>query len=400
VTGAGGLAGTNGTAGGPSGGAGGALVCAAGLGDCDGNRDNGCETSFATSDANCGACGHDCTAGGATCSSGLCTSADLYENGDLPFGTDNGAARSWAFDGASANVVWVGFNSYAVRRYPLDGSGAKIVWQPTAATTAGTESLAISGANAYWSIGGTPAAVLQKPVLADPATAPTVAFNPAARAMFLRIRDGYFYWATGDYQDPSTPAAGLIYRRALAAPASDAGTAIVTVDQGNWADIKGLEVTSDAVYWVSDKGQGTANELRVVPLAGGTPNAVPMVAGASDTAIVSSQGTPALYPSGATLLFARAVSASPMNGIYRYEMGAASPSLLVSADGVTSLLADGQNIFFVRANDNHVYKAPLTGGPAVAMAFASGQKLLAQDTSYLYLLQSGCCASKILKVLK
>lgn len=403
VTGAGGLAGTSGVAGahgGQNGGAGGALACAPGFGDCDGNSDNGCEAAFATSAENCGVCARNCAAAGASCSSGLCTSVDLYTNNDLPFGTDNGAARSWAFDDASANLLWVGFNSYVVRRYPLDGSGAKIVWQPPSATTAGTESLAVLAGTAYWSTGGTPATVFQKAVLADPATAPTVAFNPVARAMFLRIQGGYFYWATGDYQDPSAPAAGLIYRRAVSAPSSDAGTALVTVDQGNWADIKALEVTSDAVYWVSDKGQGTPNELRMVPLTGGAPTGVPAVTGAPDGAIVSSLEAPALYPMGATLLFARAVGASPLNGIYRFAVGDASPTLLVSADGVTSLLADSQNLYFVRANDNHVYKAPLAGGPAVTMAFASGHKLLSQDSVYLYLLESGCCASKILKVLK
>jgi hypothetical protein len=34
------------------------------------------------------------------------------------------------------------------------------------------------------------------------------------------------------------------------------------------------------------------------------------------------------------------------------------------------------------------------------MAAASGTKLVAQDATYLYLVQSGCCQSSILKVIK
>jgi hypothetical protein len=354
-----------------------------------------------TSATNCGACGRDCTAGGATCSSGLCTAGQVYGNADLPFGTDNSGARSVVYDPTSASIYWVGFNSYSVRRYPLDGSGAKLVWQPTTAATAGIESLAVSGGNAYWSVGGSPAVVLTKPVSADATVAPTTAFNPAARASFLRVQGDYFYWATGDYQDPSGPATGQIYRRPIAAASSDPGTAIVTVDQGNFGDFKALDVTTDAVYWVSDAGQGTPYELRTTPLAGGTPTVVPKITGAADTAIAQSGGAPALYPKGGTLYFARTVAATPsLNGIYRYSTGDAAPTLVVSADGVTNMIVDASTIYFLRQNTNNVFQVPVAGGTAAPMAAASGYKLVAQDARYVYLLQTGCCQSSLLKVLK
>jgi Cys-rich repeat protein len=48
-----------------------AAACAAGLGDCDGDAKNGCETKLSSDDKNCGACGSVCPAGTA-CSNGIC----------------------------------------------------------------------------------------------------------------------------------------------------------------------------------------------------------------------------------------------------------------------------------------------------------------------------------------
>jgi hypothetical protein len=47
------------------------LACSAGRGDCDGSAANGCETNTATSTANCGRCGSACAAG-QTCTAGVC----------------------------------------------------------------------------------------------------------------------------------------------------------------------------------------------------------------------------------------------------------------------------------------------------------------------------------------
>lgn len=52
-------------------------ACAAGLGDCDANSANGCETTLATSTANCGACGNACRLANAVsrCTAGACAIA-------------------------------------------------------------------------------------------------------------------------------------------------------------------------------------------------------------------------------------------------------------------------------------------------------------------------------------
>jgi len=47
-------------------------MCAAGLGNCDNNAANGCETTLANTLAHCGACGTSCGAG--RCDAGRCVS--------------------------------------------------------------------------------------------------------------------------------------------------------------------------------------------------------------------------------------------------------------------------------------------------------------------------------------
>ena len=133
----------------------------------------------------------------------------------------------------------------------------------------------------------------------------------------------------------------------------------------------------------------------------GTPVAIPAIAGAADTAIAQSGGAPALYASANTIYFARALSATPsLNGIYRYATGDTAPTLVVSADGVTNMIVDADTIYFLRQNTDNLFKAPRAGGTAVAVATASGYKLVALDASYVYLLPSGCCQSSLLKALK
>jgi hypothetical protein len=110
---------------------------------------------------------------------------------------------------------------------------------------------------------------------------------------------------------------------------------------------------------------------------------------------------PQLFVQGANIYFSRIVTATPtLNGIYRYAAGDTAPTLVVAADGVTSLIADASNIYYLRQNVNQVFKAPLAGGTGVPIASASGTKLAAQDATYVYLLQCGCCQSSLLKVIK
>jgi hypothetical protein len=370
-----------------------------GFGECDNNPATICEQPL--NDAkHCGSCTRDCTIDGASCSQGLCGTVQIFSAADMPFGTDNGGARSWAFDPVAATAYWVGFNDYSVRGYPFDGSAAKVIWQPATAATAGTESIAVTGGNVYWSVGGAPATVFQKAVTDAASVLPTQAFHPVARTAFLRVQGSSFYWTTGDYQDPGSPATGYVYTRAIAAPDTDPGTAIVTVDQGNFGDFKAFQPTSNALYWISDKGT-VPYELRTTPLTGGAPAAVPKIAGAPDTVIAAYGGTaPTLHAVGATIYFTRVLAASTLNGIYRYATGDNAPTQLVIADGVTNLIVDGTSIYYLLQNANNVFKAPLAGGAGVVLANASGYKLIGQDAKYLYLLQAASGSSTLAKVIK
>jgi hypothetical protein len=363
-----------------------------------------CETTLASDAENCGACGRDCSSGGGTCTNGLCDPVSLYTAADMPFGSDNGAARTWAFDPASASAIWVGFNDYSVWRYPVAGPPRALIWQPTTSQTAGTESALVVGGDLYWSIGGSPPIVFKKAITAASTVLPTDVFHPVARASFLRVVGNALYWMSGDYQDPTPQPpthVGYVYKRALSAPASDPGTAIVTVDQGNFGNIKGFQPTSDALYWVTDQaGSGVANELRTAPIAGGAPTVVPKISGAPDAAIIGGYGQLVLSAVGPTLYFTVNVPGSNLNGIYKYKTGDSAPTLVVPADGVSSLSIDASSVYFIQNGVNGVFKAPLAGGAGVSISSTSGNKLLGGDATYLYMLTTSCCTSVMHKVLK
>jgi hypothetical protein len=320
----------------------------------------------------------------------------------MPFGSDNSANRSWAFDPASASAFRTGFNSYRVQQFPVDGSASSMVWEPVSPTTAGIESVAVTGGEVYWSVGGNPAVVLKKAIGADPTTNPTQAFFPRYRASYLRVQGNAFYWVSGDYQDPSpTPRFGYVYTRAISAASNDPGTAIVTEDQGNFGNFLAFQPTSDALYWVSNAaGTGIAYELRTTGLGGGTPSVVPAVAGASDGAVINGFATVSLFARGDTLYFNRDVDDSTINGVYRYQVGDTAPTQLVMAENVTSIMVDDTSIYLLQRNTSGVFKAPLTGGSAARIANLNALKFIGQDAQFLYLLTTTCCVSTLVKVLK
>lgn len=401
-----GAAGTGGSAGsgGTDGGSDAGPACPTGTADCDQNQATVCETTLASDAKHCGSCARDCTSGGATCTNGLCDAVSLFVAGDMAFGSDNAGARTWAFDAASASAIWVGFNGYSVRRYPLAGPPVSVIWQPTSNQTAGTESAVVIGSDVYWSIGGSPPVVYKKAITAAATVVPTVVFNPTARASFLRVVGNAFYWMSGDYQDP-TPAppthVGYVYTRATTAPVSDPGTAIVTVDQGNFGNIQAFQPTTDALYWVTNQaGSGVAYELRTAPIAGGTPTVVPKVTGAPNAAITGTYQSLVLTAVGPTLYFTYDIGGSTLNGIYKYETGDSAPTQVVPGDGVSSIVIDASSIYFTQRNSAGVFKAPIGGGGGVSISNVTGSRLLGGDAKYVYLLNSGCCSSTLAKILK
>jgi hypothetical protein len=163
-------------------------------------------------------------------------------------------------------------------------------------------------------------------------------------------------------------------------------------------------VTSDAIYWVTQTaGTGTALELRTTPLAGGTPTAVPAVPAAASTAITDN-GAPAvvqIQALGKTVYFNYHVGSSAQNGIYSYNVGDTAPTQLVSVQNVQYFMVDATGIYYADQSDPGVLKAPLTGGAGASIStILSNGRIVGMDSTFVYFVVPGCCASTLYKILK
>lgn len=372
--------------------------CDTGYADCDANGDNGCEASL-SSDEHCGSCERDCKAAGTTCSVDYCKEIPLQQG--QPFGSDSSANRTWAF--SPLGLLQAPFYSYAVRRYPLDGSATKVVWDSTNKGL-GTESLLVVGDEIYWAEQGTSgddftSAVYKKSITAAADVLPTLAFAPEWKPTFLRKTGNALYWFSGDYQSGDPTA--VLYTRALDAPLSDHGTKIMSVDQGTHNGMEAFQVTSNALYWISNKAlTGTAYELRTTPLSGGAPSVVPAVSLAYPTTAVSSYGArPSLQAIGDTLYFNRNVN-DAADGIYKFKTGDAAPQAVVLTDDVTSLLVDETFAYYTRQNVAGIWRAKLSGSAGTKVSGANVTKIVGQDEKFVYGIVSGCCAGSLFKIIK
>lgn len=362
--------------------------CEPGYGDCDADGENGCEASL-SDDAHCGSCDNDCAALGATCTATKqCGAINLQQ--DQPINWENSGARTWAF--SPLGVLQAAFNSYAVRRFPLDGSAAKVVYDSTNKTI-GIESLLVVGDDVYWSQQGTggddfTSVVYKKAITAAADVLPTAVFAPEWKATFLRKQGNALYWFSGDYQSGDPTA--VLYTRAIDAPATDHGTKIMSVDQGTHNGMEAFDVTSNALYWISNKAlTGTAYELRTTPLSGGTPTVVPAVSGAFPTTAVSRYGaTPSLYPVGDTLYFNRNAS-DAADGIYRYKAGDTAPQAVVLTDNVTSLVVDAEYVYYTRQNLAGIWRAKSSGSTGLQISDKTVLRLLGQDAQFVYAFANG-----------
>jgi hypothetical protein len=373
--------------------------CSDGYADCDGEGANGCEAALKDNAENCGACGRNCVALGSTCSVDKCAKIPLQQ--DQPFGSDGWASETWAF--SPLGLLQTPFGSYAVRRYPLDGAATKVVWD-SGNKVVGRQSLLVLGNDVYWSEQGTSkddftSAVYKKSISAPADELPTLAFVPEWKPHYLRETGGAFYWFSGDYQSGDLTAE--IYTRAVDAPLSDHGTKIMTVDQGTHDGMEAFQVTSDALYWISNKAlTGTAYELRTTPLSGGTPTVVPAVSDAFPTTAVSNYyGAPSLQAVGNTLYFNRDANDAG-DGIYRYAAGDPAPTLIVKQDDVTSLLVDDSFVYYTIQNGYGLWRAKLTGSAGTKISEDAFAKIVGQDAQFVYAITTTCCNGDLYKVVK
>lgn len=366
--------------------------CNAGYGDCANGAEDGCETALNNNAANCGACGRDCAALGSTCSVDKCNEIPL-QNGQS-FGY-----HSWAY--SPHGLLWVGYYNYTLVRYPLNGDPKQTIWDaPGKANVDLGGGLVVVGDEVYWSELGTggndfTSAVYKKSITAPADQLPTLAFAPEWKPIFLRRQGNALYWFSGDYQSGEMYA--YAYTRALSAPLNDAGTKIVNVDQGAHDNMEDFNVTSDALYWVSNQANtGTAYELRTTPLSGGTPTAVPPVSAAYPTTAVSNYyGQVNLQVVGATVYFNRDAN-DAADGIYSYKAGDAAPTQIVLGDNITSMVVDGDYVYYARQNIAGLYRARLTGSAGTLIADDYFTRVIAADAQYLYAM-NGTALFKIIK---
>lgn len=363
------------------------FACSDGYADCDGEGDNGCEVALATDAANCGACGRDCAMYGATCGSQVCSTVALQSD----FSSDGWGA--WAF--SPLGVIHSGRDSYSIRRFTLDSPNVLTIWAPTQKASPNQSLLVIDG-DVYWSERGANSAkyqgvVYKKPITATAGTLPTPVFSPEFVASFLRRSGNALYWATGGYQDDGglPGGGGFIYTRAIDADESDAGTRIVTEDQGNWDSIRQLGVTSNALYWVASvAGAGTAYELRTAPLSGSPFTVVPAVFPNASLAIAvyNFQDKTHLVPQGQYIYFNR-IAGDAQDGVYRYKTGLTRPERMVLASYVTSVAVDDSYVYFVQHSVQGVWRAPINdgaGGAAEKISDGYVSRVLAVDDTFVY----------------
>jgi hypothetical protein len=280
----------------------------------------------------------------------------------------------------------MGSYDYVLRRLPLDGASAATVWDPVT-KTAGMESLLVTATDVIWAERGGGAftsAVLKKSISDGAAALPELLFTPEYQPIFLRIEGNAFYWMSGDYQsgDPG----GFVYTRSLSAPQNEPGTRIVNVDQGTHGSMLAFTTTSDALYWVTlSSANGAANELRTTPLAGGTPVAVPPVAGAGTvTAVHSGYGVPVLQAIGDTVYFNRNVDTDAKNGIYSFKTGDTQPTLITTAEDVNTMVVDDEYVYYASQNVTGIFKAPLSGGAGVQISDGAWTRIVGQEGKFLY----------------
>jgi hypothetical protein len=353
-----------------------ATACNPGFDDCNQDGRDGCETSLVDNDEHCGVCGRDCTAQGTTCATDICGPILLQQN--VPISAIGG--RTWAF--SSVGIMQTAVDDYIVRRMPLDGSPALEVWNGGAAT-AGLNSLLVIGSDVYWSQSGAPDTVFKKATSAAPDALPEELFFPEYLPSYLQVQGNAFYWVTGAV---GTGEPAYVYTRAINAEQTVSGNRIMTVNQGA-GHIYDFAVTSDAIYWTTNNdGNGTTidMDLRTVPLGGGTPATIPAFADGS-TVFTTPSTRSCFQPHGDALYFVRDVGTSSLNGIYRYRVGDAAPTKLLSVEGVTNMLVDETVIYFTQGSPLGVSWIPIAGNVAAKMLYkGSATKLIGADETFVY----------------
>jgi hypothetical protein len=168
------------------------------------------------------------------------------------------------------------------------------------------------------------------------------------------------------------------------------GDKIVTDAQGSSNELSGFAVTTDAIYWVTSKvgsASTVANDVRWVPLTGGTPAPVPKAAGAADASIKDVGNftiSPSLQAVGDTVYFARTIGETTLNGVYRFKQGDVAPTKVAEAENVTTFAVGEAWLYYGLLNQQGVWRAPLAGGQGVMVGKNYQTTIVGVDDTFAY----------------
>lgn len=357
--------------------------CADGYADCNDDPNDGCETGLIGNDENCGACGRDCSSVGATCTVDSCGDIPMQQNVSIGVGNGPFNDRCWAFS-TEIGIANMTKSSPAVQLFPLDGSPGKVIWNLGSGESS-NETLAIVGQEIFWAQRGTPNVVRKKLATAASDALPTDVFFPEDLPAYFRAQGDYFYWISGDYGEPA-----YVYRRLRSADKDDPGTRIVEVAQGSAASLSGFAVTTNAIYWVTSDDLNAAttdNDVRTVPLTGGTPTSVPKVAGATNATIKDFGNftiSPSLQAVGEYVYFARTIDETTLNGVYRFKTGESAPTKVVEGENITTFAVSDAYVYYGLLNQQGVWRAPIAGGVGVKVSQSYQTTIVGTDDEFAY----------------
>lgn len=233
--------------------------CNAGYADCNANGNDGCEANLATDPNNCGVCARSC--GGGTCSNSQCGAAIVFD----PTGATT-LGYSYSAPVFLMDSVLVKLNASSgteIRTSTLPPTNPVSQGSPLVTSSTAVYAMDVDTTNVYYSIAGSPATILYKPLNGAPNTAAKIAVNmpDSNYARALTSNGTAFYivgYASSGYQI-------LTAAKTLTAASTAAPLAGVTAR----AAISDLAVVGGNLYWIE-----SPNLVYSVPLGGGTPVAL------------------------------------------------------------------------------------------------------------------------------
>lgn len=318
----------------------GACSCDPGFADCDGDPATSCETSVAADSENCGACGRSC--GGAECAGSLCVPEPVTFTGPM-----------FAFDLAGQTIYFATGPDMGMFRMDIGGASP----EPFGDNMLYVNLIEHDGDAVYWTSDDS---IFATTTATNETTALAAMQYPGQR---LAVAGGKVYWG---HLDSNTNSA-FIHRTSVVA----GGMIEVVVDLGDPAYAGDFCVTEDHVYW--------ADIIQIFR----SPHDV------AEPALFKNVEVPVgfFHPGKDALLY----TGNP-NGTFFVPIGAGAPKQIADLEGYGVITSDDTHAYFVTwaFGSSELYefwKVPLTGDtPPVKIA--EEQSLspgpLRIDDTYLY----------------